>query len=179
MNRTTRITLGTVGLAVAAPLLALAALPGGASATTTDAARTTAERQTGLVLECAGDHVQAFVYENSVHGSSLQVVLHGRDGETIGAVEQAAPFVADGVLHAVADVEGTEVTIDGTVATDGRPAKVVEPLQDGGEQVVTRGTNTPLAADLVLRYEHSEFPLTCDPAFAFDLDVRRTTLYGG
>lgn len=182
MNKHRIRTLAGVSLAAlitAVPLL----VGGGASAVATagpaSASPTTVTVQKGLVLESVGDHAQVFVYENSTYGNSIQVVLDGRDGEMIGYAEQAGPFVVDGTLDAVVEVEGIDVTIEGTVATAGKPTKIVEPLQDAGQQIVTRGTNTPLATDLVLRYEHSEFPLTSPTAFAFELTSRSTTLYGG
>ena len=62
----------------------------------------TIEHQRGIVLEgsgLAGDlPVAVTVYENSLHGNSIQVVLGDPDnGGQIGYVEQAQPFVVDGI----------------------------------------------------------------------------------
>ena len=140
--------------------------------------RTTSERQHGLVLEGSAPGVMVFVYENSLHGNSVQVVLGDPDDDRIGYAEQAEPFVVEGVLSATVEIDGQPVTIDGTVSPGGRPTRIVEPMQDGGEQIVTRGTNTPLAVDASLTTAGSSVPLEFAPAFAYDLSVRRVTLYG-
>ena len=62
--------------------------------------------------------------------------------------------------------------------TTGRPEKIVEPVQDGGEQIVTRGTHTQLVGDLTLTYDGVTVPLQLDTAFGYDLEVRKVALYG-
>jgi hypothetical protein len=136
------------------------------------------EHQSGIVLEAAGDGVLVTVYENSKYGNSATVVLGDPDAGHFGYVEQTEPFVVDGQLNLVVDVEGTTVSISGSVAPNGKPAKVVEPQQDGGEQIVTRGTNTPLAAELMADVAGEVVVLHTAPAFAYDLEVRKVALYG-
>lgn len=179
--RTNTLRAGIVaGIATATLGGLLASTP--SSATSVERAGTagasTTEQQKGLVLECSGDGVLATVYENSRYGNSATVILGDPDEGHFGYVEQSAPFVVDEVLSLVVDVEGVTATVAGTVAPDGRPTKLVEPLQDNGEQIVTRGTNTPLATDLVVTLDGESVALECAPAFAFDLEVRRVSLYG-
>lgn len=175
-------TLATAGIAAAlagsGPSASAASPSGEPGATTVSTARTTTEHQKGIVLECAGDGVLVTLYENSAYVNALTVILGDPDEGHFGYAEQATPFVVDGALDAGVDVEGTAVRVTGTVVEDGRPTRVVEPIQDGGEQIVSRGTNTPLAADLVAHVGGVDVPLTCSPAFAFDLETRRTVLYG-
>jgi hypothetical protein len=162
--------LGATGAADAAPV-----------AETTSAADTptTVEIQRGLVLEGYGDGVMVTVYENSRYGNSLQVVLGDPDeGGHIGYAEQSAPYVVDGVLTATVEIDGFPATLSGTVTPTGRPEQLVEPMQDAGEQLVTRGTHTQLLTDVVLAYRGTVVPIAFAPAFAYDLEVRRTTLYG-
>lgn len=143
-----------------------------------EAAPTAAEHQSGIVLEAAGDGVLVTVYENSKYGNSATVVLGDPDEGHFGYVEQTEPFVVDGELNLVVDVEGTTVSVSGSVAPNGQATRIVEPQQDGGEQIVTRGTNTPLAADLVADIAGEVVALDTAPAFAYDLEVRKVRLYG-
>lgn len=150
--------------------------------TSTAGPNTDVEIQRGIVLEGAGaigdTPVAVTIYENDQHGSSVQVVVGDPEEDRIGFVEQAEPFVVDGVLHATVQVEGRAVEISGTVTESGRPARVTAPAQDAGEQIIDRGTHTPLATDVTLTYDGSTVPLTFAPAFAYDLETRTVTLYG-
>ena len=142
---------------------------------------TSVEHQSGLVVEGyaqhAGSPVAVYLYENSLYGSSVQVVLDAEQ-DLIGSVEQATPFVVDGELDVTVDVRGRSVVLSGTVADTGELVKSVDPLQDAGEQIVTKGTRTRLAADLSLTVDGVTVPLEAAPAFAYDLEVRKVTLYG-
>lgn len=145
--------------------------------------RVTVEQQRGIVLEgvgLAGDlPVAVTVYENSLHGNSVQVVLGDPDnGGQIGFVEQAEPFVADGVLNATVDVDGQRVVLAGTVEQTGRATKVSEPIQDAGEQVISKGTHTQLLTDVTLSVDGESVSLDFAPAFAYDLEIRKVGLYG-
>ena len=139
------------------------------------------EHQVGTVLEGTADTgtpVMLFLYENSLHGSSIQVVLGDPEEDNIGHVEQAEAFIADGKLDVTVDVKGTPVRFQGTVSPSGRPEKLVEPMQDNGERIVTKGTNTQLATDISVTGRGTTAPMSFAPAFAFDLESRKITLYG-
>ena len=137
--------------------------------------RATIEHQRGIVLEGTGTAgglvVTVHVYENDAHGNSAQVVLGDPGDDRIGAVEQDAAFVVDGVLTATVEVDGRTATVTGTVAPSGAEATAVDPSRDT-EQHVVRGTHTPLNADLVVTYGDIRVPLRVSPAFAYDLEVR-------
>ena len=157
--------------------------PTAPSATQDASAPTTTEHQIGVVLEgtadLGGEPVMVTVYDNSRYGSSIQVVLGDPDdGGYIGYAEQSAPYVVDGRIDAVVEVNGRPFRLVGTVVPAGRPAHEVDPMQDGGEQLVIRGTNTDLVADVIASYRQQSAPVAFAPAFAFDLEVRRVTLYG-
>lgn len=177
--------LGSALLAVAlgAPLAGSAT---GTAAPVTEPAATdsptTVEHQSGVVLEgtaeVGGEPVFVTVYDNSRYGSSIQVILGDPDAGHFGYAEQATPYVVDGRLDATVMVDGHPVTLSGTVVDAGRPSRLVEPQQDGGEQIVTRGTNTDLLTEVVITVRKDSAVVAFAPAFAFDLEVRRVSLYG-
>ena len=136
------------------------------------------EHEVGKVLEGYADGVMVTLYENNLHGSSVQVVLGDPDDDNIGFVEQAGPFITDGVLDVTVDVNGTPVRFQGTVTEAGKPTKIGESLQDNGERIVIKGTNTPLATDVTVTVDGVSSPVEFAPAFGFDLESRKVTLYG-
>jgi hypothetical protein len=137
------------------------------------------EHQSGIVIEASGAlgdlAASVTVYENSAHGNSVQVVL---GDEQIGHAEQTPALVVDGVLQVSVKVDGKDATLRGTITPTGRPEKLTEPIQDAGEQIVTKGTHTQLVGDITLSYDGVVIPLTLDTAFAYDLEVRKVSLYG-
>ncbi|QNN52347.1 hypothetical protein [Nocardioides mesophilus] len=138
----------------------------------------TIEQQRGLVIEATGvldgEPVGVSLYENQKYGNSVQVFFPETD--EVGAVEQSAPFVVDGRLDVTVDVDGRTVVLRGVVTETGT-TKVVEPVQDNGEQIISRGTHSELQADLAITVGGLSTPLEAS-AFGFDLDVRRIQLYG-
>jgi hypothetical protein len=167
---------------VGAVLAAALGLAGTAVAGTTTEPNTNVEIQRGIVMEGAaasGDlPVSVTLYENSLHGNSVQVVIGDPDDGLIGYAEQGQPFVVDGTLHASVEIDGQTAQLTGTVARTGRPTKVMEPIQDSGEQLITRGTHTQLLANVTISYAGTSIALEFAPAFAYDLEIRRVTLYG-
>ncbi|GAA1917891.1 hypothetical protein [Nocardioides marmoribigeumensis] len=167
-----------------------AAAPSTTSAVSTSSMSTTStstagpvqvEHEVGTVLEGSADAgipVAVTLYENNLHGSSIQVVLGDPDADDIGYVEQEGAFVHDGVLDVTVDVQGTPVRLHGTVTPSGRPARLVDPMQDNGEQIVVKGTNTALATDVDVTVRGTSAPVQFAPAFSFDLESRTVTLYG-
>jgi hypothetical protein len=141
--------------------------------------RTSTETQRGVVLECAGDGARVDVYENGTYGNTLVVIVGDPDLDQFGSIERTDPFVLDGAIDETVEVRGGHTaTVTGTVAATGRPTRITDPVQDAGEQIVSRGSHQPLTTDLVVTVDGAAVPVTCDPAFAFDLEVRRTRLYG-
>lgn len=159
----------------------LGTVQGGGAATATDRVNGV-ELQQGLVLEGAGVAgglaAMVTVYENSLHGNSVQVVLGDPEDDRIGFTEGTEPFVVAGVLSVTVQIDGRPAVLSGTVQEVGKPEKVVEPQQDGGEQIVTRGTHTQLLVDGTLTYDGTSVPLEFAPAFAYELEVLKVSLYG-
>ena len=178
--------LGIAGAAAAADDAAKPAQRPTSTAVTSgsvDEPKVSVEHQRGIVLEGSGLEgdlpVAVTVYENSLHGNSIQVVLGDPDnGGQIGFVEQADPFVVDGVLDATVVIDGRTVELTGTVEETGRPTKVIEPIQDAGEQVLSKGTHTQLLTDVRLSFEQKSVALEFAPAFVYDLEIRKVALYG-
>jgi hypothetical protein len=143
--------------------------------------RVRVEHQVGTVLEgtsAAAGGVMVTLYENSLHGSLIQVVLGDPELDRIGYVEQPGAFIQDGRLDVTVDVQGTPVRLVGTVARSGRPTRVVERIEDGGERIVTRGTHTALTTDVRAKVHGTSAGIAFAPAFAFDLVTRTVTLHG-
>ena len=178
--------LGVAGAAVAGTpenTRPTAASPAAAAtATATENGNVRVETQHGLVLEgsgtLGGQPVMVTVYENSLHGSSVQVVLGDPEDDQIGYAEQAAPFVVDGVLDATVEIDGRLAHLEGSVQESGRPTKLTEPIQDAGEEIITKGTHTQLVTDVTIDYAGTTASLAFAPAFAFDLETRKVALYG-
>ncbi|HET7691086.1 MAG TPA: hypothetical protein VFK41_11925 [Nocardioidaceae bacterium] len=148
-----------------------------------ESAPTSTEHQAGVVIEgfttINGQEVFLTVYDNSLHGSSANVVIGDpEDGGAFGFVEQATAFVVDGQLSITFDVDGKAATLSGTVVENGKPTRIRDAMQDGGENLVTKGTNTPLLANLTLAYDGQTVPVEVGAAFGYDLEVRSTDLYG-
>lgn len=141
------------------------------------------ETERGIVLEGTGSwqgqDVMVTVYENQRYGNSVQLVVGDPDaGGAIGYVESTDPFVVDGELSVEVEVDGRTAVLAGTVTEAGRPERIHDALQDGGEQINSRGTHTALAVDATLELGGAEAALTFSPAFAYDLEVQKVALYG-
>lgn len=157
--------------------------PGGATtrndATTATDRGPVVDHERGIVLEGTGrvGDLTAYVtvYENSLHGNSVQVVL---GDDQIGYAESATPYLVGTALHATASVDGKEAVVTGTLVESGRTTRVVEPIQDNGEQIVTRGTHTALTGDVTVSWDGVVVPLEVAPAFRYDLETRRVALFG-
>lgn len=159
-----------------------AARPDRGDAPTTDTASATdrgpvVEHERGIVLEGSGRvgdlTASVTVYENSEHGNSVQVVL---GDELIGYAEGTTPYLVSGALHATVPIDGKDAVVSGTLVESGQPTRVVEPLQDNGEQVVTRGTHIALVGEVSVTYDGVVVPLEVAPAFRYDLETRRVRL---
>jgi hypothetical protein len=189
-NNKTRIALVAVTLIAGLSVVGVAAAQAspsdskGAERTTSAAPSTSpraadVEHESGIVIEASGAlgdlTASVTVYENTVHGNSVQVVL---GDEQIGHAEQTPALVVDGVLQVSVKVDGKDATLSGTITRTGRPEKLTEPIQDAGEQIITRGTHTQLVGDVTLTYDGVVIPLDLDSAFAYELDVRKVALYG-
>lgn len=146
-------------------------------------APTNVERQAGVVIEgfttINGQEVILSVYDNSRYGSSATIIVGDpENGGAFGHAEQGTAFVVDGELFLTVDIDGKAATLSGTVVENGKPTRIREAMQDGGENLVTKGTNTPLLASLTLSFDGQSVPVEVGTAFGYYLEVRSTDLYG-
>jgi hypothetical protein len=165
------------GLA-AASLLAttLTALIASGSAAQTAAPEWKTER--GNVFECVGDtadgfHVWTSVYENSRYGNTVQVVI-GDPDDGLGSSRQSDErFLVDGHVKASVRVDGRRVKISGDADRYGPRTRVYDEYDDAGFLVKTRGWHRQWHTDFTLTYAGRTVSLICDPAFHYDLEVKK------
>ena len=142
-----------------------------------DVGGTTTERERGIVLECQGEagglEAYASLYENDRHGNVLQVVLGDPDDGNGRSKEPKRPFLSDGTVRGTITIDGAKARIRGTAAKVGPKKKVHDVHHDAGYVITIDGTHKRLATDLVLTYDGARVPLTCGPAFRYDLQVTR------
>jgi hypothetical protein len=140
-------------------------------------------KQVGYVADTctgAGEDFTAVVQlvENSAFGAEATVRIEtSAGGELFGATTDG-PFFQDGtnnVVATVVDVATEEpagtATVSGTYTVSGEPTRYFLRFNEGEEQVITVGTQTPLNVDLTLEYADSTIELECEAAFAFDYTV--------
>ena len=164
-----------------AALLAATALMMGQSSASAmqveDFGGTTTEREYGILMECSGeaDGLQAYasIYENQRYGNHLQVVLGDPDAGNGRSKQATRQFLEDGTVRATITVDGAKARIRGTADRVGKKKPVHEVHDDAGYLITIDGTHRRLATDLVLRYDGAIVPLTCERAFAYDLQVTK------
>jgi len=139
-----------------------------------DFGTTTTHRERGIVLECTGEagglEAYASLYENDKYGNVLQVVLGEGNGRSKNVKR---PFLEDGKVRGTITIDGAKAKIRGTAETVGKKKKVHEVHDDAGYLITIDGTHRRLANDLVLTYDGTSVPLTCDSAFRYDLMVTK------
>jgi hypothetical protein len=151
----------------------------GAVSTATSAQATAPQWKTerGHVIECTGDahgvQVWTSVYENQRYGNTVQVVIGDPDDGNGNSKNSDEKFLVDGVVRASVKVDGKRAVIKGTAERYGARTKVYEEYDDAGYLIKTRGFHRQLETDLVATYAGKTVPLTCDPAFYYDLEVRK------
>lgn len=179
--RTLAAGLVIAGLGVSGTALANDDTGRPAPAGNTHSTPVTVENQVGKVIEATGSadglDVSLSLYENQKYGNSLQVVLGDPELDKIGTAEQTEPFVVDGQVDVTVQIDGRPARLTGSVAEIGT-SKLVEPIQDAGEQLVTKSRQTQLSAVLTVTYDGVTVPLEAAPAFAYYNEVRRVALYG-
>ena len=162
---------------VAAGLLAGALTGAVSTGTPAQAAAPEWKSERGIVIECRGDahgvQVWTSVYENQRYGNTVQVVIGGPDDGNGNSKNSDEKFLVDGVVHASVKVDGKKAVIKGTAERYGARSKVYEEYDDAGFLIKTRGFHRQLDTDLVATYAGKTVPLTCDPAFYYDLEVKK------
>ena len=171
MNKSTSRGLAAAGL--------LFGTLAGAVSTATSAQAAAPEWKTerGHVIECSGDahgvQVWTSVYENQRYGNTVQVVIGDPDAGHGNSKNSDEKFLVDGAVLASVRVDGKKAVIKGTAERHGARSKVYDEYDDAGFHIKTRGFHRQLATDLVATYAGKTVPLTCDPAFYYDLEVKK------
>ncbi|MGW7198506.1 hypothetical protein [Streptomyces chryseus] len=178
----------TIGAAVAAGV-GLVAL--GFPAATVHAAPTASGSgvvttfEKGHVLSCTGQvgkqSVAVELYDNSLHGSFVNVSLEGPDGQYGGDSTPATLFDNGSVnvklpIRRLGEVEqpaGT-ASIKGIYALKGEPTSFLDVYEDGGWLVESAGTHHDLKSKVSVEVFGETERLTCEDAFAYDLKVTKT-----
>ena len=172
MNTKTRRGLAAAGL-LATTLTALVALGAPAQAAEW-------KRERGIVLECSGHknglEVHTVVYENSRYGNTVQVSIGDPEDGKAGMRNTDEKFLVDGALRATVKVAGQRAVVKGTAERFGPRIPVDESFDDGPYLVKNRGFQRQLRTDLVAKYDGKVVPLTCDPAFYYDLEVKKVPI---
>jgi hypothetical protein len=200
------IIAGTVGLAVAAAMVAPQAFGNDSDAPTrparavettevdtssTEVADAEVTYEEGVAVagfgELNGRQVFVEIYANSVYGSQATVMVEQPGGpELSAAVDLATEDVLDGDveldLALSRNTRGglaptrSRAQIVGTWEASGPSTEIDETFEDAGYLIHTTGTNTPLAADVVVTIDGKAVSVEVHDAFAYDLTVTRTAL---
>jgi len=135
----------------------------------------------GFVAFCTGAAggymVTADIYQNSTVEVPPVITVELADGTVLsGAGGTEGDVFDNGTIDVDVDLVNLEndapagpASVAGTYALAGRPQRVHETLHDDGFVIVVNGTNTRLDTALSAHYAGTTIPLSCDPAFAFDL----------
>jgi hypothetical protein len=140
----------------------------------------TTNRERGIVIACHGDKkgLEAYVelYENNLAGNHVQVVLGGSDSGVGNDKWVDDAFRQGKDVRASIRVDGARAVVKGTARKYGPKTPVRESFDDAGYAIEIEGTHKQLRTDLVLRYDGTTVPLTCDDAFVYDLKVTKTPI---
>lgn len=138
------------------------------------------KKERGIVLECGGKksglEVHTVVYENSRYGNTVQVRIGGRESEKAAMRTTDDKFLVDGQLRATVKVAGLRAVVKGTAERVGPRIPVNESFDDGDYAITNRGFHRKLRTSLVAKYDGKVVPLTCAPAFYYDLDVKKVPI---
>lgn len=147
--------------------------------------------QRGIVLAGTGssDRRQVFVeiYANDVYGGQVTVIVEPPGGPRLAAtVDVAVDDLLDGEFSIDAELDRMtrggpvptrdDITVAGSWAHSGAPTPIDESYEDAGYFYHVTGTNTPVAADLVVTIGGTDVPVQLHDAFAFDLAITATPL---
>ena len=162
-----RSTMITGALAV----VATTALMGGAAV----AQEPTTTHEHGIVLECTGTlgdrEVWTSIYENNTVKNVVQVVV-GDNG--LGASRESSRAFKDGRdVRATLKLAGKRVVLDGTAKVVGKKTAIHEEHDDAGQHITIDGTHRRIVSDLTMTWKQRTVALTCDNAFAYDLQVTK------
>lgn len=181
--RTTQLTMATlatatlIGFGAAAPVHAFTA---DASATSRTGVPTTTHER-GNVLECTGTFrgrpVYASLYDNSVYGSTIQIVIGDGDTQVGGGREVKRPLIDGRQVHGALKLAGSRAVIDGHARRVGPRSQVTEEYDDAGQHISVRGINRALSSTVAMTWRNRTVPLTCDGHY-YDLKVTKVDTTG-
>lgn len=182
--RSTQLITGALAVAATSALIGLGAAPGNAQLADNrppDPMTPGVTHESGKLLECTGNAgttpVRANLYQSRTYGNHLEVLVDdGAPGEAGVSRKAATPFVIGHQVRATARISGKRVTISGTAGPTGEVKRVHETVEDAGLRIVSKGTHRLLAPILTVRYAGRTGRLSCDSAFAFHLNVTKTSI---
>ena len=174
--RSTQLITGALAVVATSSLIGLVSTTPAAAANGTEPATTTTTKESGIALSCEGSwrgrHVYAEVYENSLHGSHVQVVVG--DGADAGARWQQRPMVTGDRVRARVRVDGSPAVVKGLARLDGTRTPVHEVLDDAGQTIESTGVQRGLDTDIAFHWKDRAVKLDCSDAFHYRLTVTRT-----
>jgi len=160
---------GALTLAAASGLIGLG-IPASADEPTTT-------RERGIVIECTGTikdrPVYASLYENDTVRNTIQILV-GADGHQVGGSRDTdQDFRTGRKVRGTLAVGGSRAVIAGTARRVGDRIAVHEEHDDAGQHITVDGFHRRLKTHLVLTWKGAHAPLTCAPAFHYDLRVTK------
>ncbi|SDE23988.1 hypothetical protein [Nocardioides lianchengensis] len=170
MHSTTRLALATVSL--------IGTVAGVAFTPASATAGPESVRERGVVLVCTGTlkerQVVVEVYENDTYGNSVSVVIGDPDaGGVHGSRSTTTSLWAGRRVEATVRVQGRRAAVTGVARKTGPRIAVHDEFDDAGQHIVADGFHRRLRTDLTLTYRKSRVPLTCAPAFRYDVQVTK------
>jgi hypothetical protein len=168
--RSTQLITGALAVVATSSLIGL----GSTAQAATDGSTTT--REQGTALSCTGTwrgrHVYAEVYENSLHGNHVQVVID--DGELAASRWQDDAMVVGKRVGVQVRLGGSAAVVKGLARPDGTRTPVHEVLEDAGQTIESTGVQRGLETALGLHWRGHRAQLDCSDAFRYRLTVTRT-----
>ncbi|MBZ5738943.1 hypothetical protein [Nocardioides mangrovi] len=149
-----------------------------ARAATTDHTSTdsTTTHEKGVAISCGGEwrgkHVYAEVYENSLHGNHVQVVID--DGAYAAERWQDASIVTHDQVRTRVRLDGSRAVVKGLARLDGTRKHVHEVLEDAGQTIESTGTQRGLDTNVAFHWKDRAVKLDCSESFRYRLTVTRT-----
>ncbi len=137
----------------------------------------TTTRERGIVIECTGTikerPVYASLYENDTVRNTIQILV-GDDGHQVGGSRDTdQDFRTGRKVRGTLAVGGSRAVVAGTARQVGERLAVHEEHDDAGQLITIDGFHRRLKTDLTLTWKGTSAPLTCAPAFRYDLRVTK------
>lgn len=171
--RSTQLITGALAVVATSSLIGL-----GSTAQAATHAESTTTKEKGVALTCAGEwrdkHVYAEVYENSLHGNHVQVVID--DGVLAASRWQDERMVTGKRVGVQVRLGGKPAVVKGLARLDGTRTPVHEVLEDAGQTIESTGVQHGLQTDVSFVWRGRTAHLDCSDAFRYRLTVTRTPI---